>query len=88
MHVAIASPRGSFMPLIRAHLLSPLRVLLPYASPSLSLSCAPLSQNTTPKMEAVVGLVRRAKGQFEAALSKHFDGRRINLMGEINKIIG
>ena len=39
-----------------------------------------------PKYQAVVDATMKAKGEFEAALSKQFDGRRINLMGEINTI--
>ena len=36
---------------------------------------------------ALVDAVRAAKGQLEAAISKHFDGRRVNIMGEINALL-
>ena len=45
-----------------------------------------LIKSTYPKYEAAVGAIRSTKAEFEAALSKHFDGRRVNLMGEINQI--
>jgi hypothetical protein len=37
-----------------------------------------------PKYEAAVLRVQGVKADFEAALSKQMDGRRINLMGAIN----
>ena len=39
-----------------------------------------------PQYEAVAAAVRRGKVQLEAALSKHFKGTKVNLMGEINNI--
>ena len=43
-------------------------------------------QGAFPRYEGVVGAIKKAKDEFEAALSKHFDGRRINLMGDINNL--
>ena len=39
-----------------------------------------------PQYEAVAVAVRRGKVQLETALSKHFKGTKVNLMGEINNI--
>lgn len=39
-----------------------------------------------PKYEAAVLRVQAVKSDFEAALSKQMDGRRINLMGAINAL--
>tara|TARA_B100000795_G_scaffold201221_1_gene154947 strand:- start:898 stop:1137 length:240 start_codon:yes stop_codon:yes gene_type:complete len=55
---------------------------------------APLSQaelqmtisEAQPQYEAVAVAVRRGKVQLETALSKHFKGTKVNLMGEINNI--
>ena len=55
---------------------------------------APLSQaelqmtisEAHPQYEAVAVAVRRGKVQLETALSKHFKGTKVNLMGEINNI--
>ena len=38
------------------------------------------------KCSEVASLIEQAKTEFEAAVSKHFEGRRINLMGVINAI--
>ena len=43
-------------------------------------------QGAFPRYDGVVGAIKKAKDEFEAALSKHFDGRRINLMGDINNL--
>ena len=43
-------------------------------------------QGSYPKYQAVIEGVKRTKGELESAISKHFDGRRINLMGDINNI--
>ncbi|KAL1529974.1 hypothetical protein AB1Y20_000901 [Prymnesium parvum] len=43
-------------------------------------------QTAYPKYQAVVSRVKATKSLLEAAISKHFEGRRINLMGEINTI--
>ena len=39
-----------------------------------------------PKYDATVDAIRRTKEEFESALSKHLDGRRVNLMGDINNL--
>jgi len=41
---------------------------------------------THDKYAAVVATIQKAKDEFERELSKHFDGRRVNLMGDINTI--
>jgi len=43
-------------------------------------------RETHAKYADVVGTIQAVKSDFEAALSTHFDGRRINLMGDINSI--
>jgi len=43
-------------------------------------------QGAYPKYQAVVDAVKATKGRLEGAISKRFDGRRINLMGEINSL--
>ncbi len=43
-------------------------------------------RETHDKYAAVVGTIQKAKGEFEQALSAHFGGRRVNLMGDINSI--
>ena len=39
-----------------------------------------------PKYHAVVATIQATKGDLEAALSKQLDGRRVNLMGDINSL--
>ena len=39
-----------------------------------------------PKYAATADAILRTKEEFESALSKHLDGRRVNLMGEINNL--
>ena len=41
-----------------------------------------LVKTTYPKYEAVVAATRKAKADFEAALSTRLGGRRVNLMGD------
>ena len=43
-------------------------------------------QGAQPKYQAAVDAIKQAKAELEAALSKHFDGRRVNLMGDINSL--
>ena len=43
-------------------------------------------QGSYPKYQAVVAAVKKTKGELEGAISTHFEGRRINLMGDINNI--
>ena len=43
-------------------------------------------KETYPKYEAVARRIKCAKAEFEAALSAHFEGRRVNLMGDISSI--
>ncbi|KAL3918918.1 MAG: hypothetical protein SGPRY_005822 [Prymnesium sp.] len=62
--------------------------------PSAQITLALLNRHTTlssvaechGRYQAVVDMVKSTKAQLEAAISKHFDGRRVNLMGEINSI--
>ena len=41
---------------------------------------------TYPRHEAAAAKLRATKGEFEAALSKLLEGRRVNLMGEISSV--
>ena len=43
-------------------------------------------KGTYPKYEGVVSGIKAAKASLEGALSEHFDGRRVNLMGDINQL--
>ena len=43
-------------------------------------------QGTYPKYDGIVATIKKVKDELEAALSKHFDGRRVNLMGDINNL--
>lgn len=43
-------------------------------------------QSAYPKYDAVVGVIKQTKAEFEGALSSKFDGRPINLMGDINSL--
>lgn len=45
-----------------------------------------LIQNAHPKYEAAVGTIKATKSQLETALSTHLQGKRVNLMGEINQL--
>eukprot|EP00967_Tisochrysis_lutea_P053307 scaffold66270_cov31-Tisochrysis_lutea.AAC.3 len=42
--------------------------------------------SSRPKYKAAAARVKSIKADFEAALSKHLDGRGVNLMGAINAI--
>ena len=55
-------------------------------SSTLTTALPDAARGYAPKYEAVVEAIRSTKGELEAALSKHFDGRRVNLMGEINQL--
>mgnify|MGYP002631588207 CR=1 FL=1 len=43
-------------------------------------------QGIYPKYKAVTELIKQRKSDLESAISIHFNGRRINLMGDINSI--
>ena len=43
-------------------------------------------KGAAPKYQNAVNEIKRAKADLEAALAKHFDGRRVNLMGDINSL--
>lgn len=45
-----------------------------------------LVKSTYPKYEAAVAAIKAAKADLEAALSSRLDGRRVNLMGDINQL--
>ena len=43
-------------------------------------------QGAYPKYNAVAAEVKRIKRSLELEMARHFNGRRVNLMGEINSI--
>ena len=47
---------------------------------------AMIVRSAYPKHKAVVARVKEVQTAFVGALSAHFDGRAVNLMGEINAI--
>ncbi len=48
--------------------------------------CRNLIEETTPKLETIVAQTKVLQVQIEKALSKQYNGRVVNIVGEINNL--